>query len=72
MLVVAGGHGSFNAAPPLNYSLLLANASAVARMAEELAEAVTAAGFDGLDYDFESIQMDWPAGSTFDIGAVFY
>ena len=41
--VLPGGHGSFNIAPPLNYSLLLVNASAIERMAKRLAAAVTAA-----------------------------
>ena len=67
--VLPGGHGSFNIAPPLNYSLLLSNASAIERMAKGLATAVTAAGFDGVGFDFESIQSSWPPGSTFDIGA---
>ena len=38
-------------------------------MAKGLAAAVTAAGFDGVDFDFESIQSSWPPDSTFDIGA---
>jgi hypothetical protein len=73
LATVLGGQGAghYNDAPPLDYSLLLSNASAVERMARGLATLATAAGFDGLDFDFESIQRAWPANTTFDIGAAY-
>jgi hypothetical protein len=73
LATVLGGQGAggFNDAPPLDYSLLMSNASAVARMADGLAAAVTSAGFDGLEFDFESIQRAWPVNSSFDIGAAY-
>ena len=46
LATVLGGQGTghFNDAPPLDYSMLMSNASAVARMARGLAAAVTSAG----------------------------
>lgn len=38
---------------PLYYQHLLGNATAVQRMADELAAIVSAAGFDGIEFDFE-------------------
>lgn len=51
------------------YQNLLGNATAVQRMADELTALVGAAGFDGVEFDFESIEGEMTPSTTFDFGA---
>ena len=56
------------------YQNLLGNATAVLRMADELTALVGAAGFDGVEFDFESIESEMTSNSPdpslkFDFGA---
>ena len=50
------------------YKTLLSNSSAVQRMATELAEAVNAAAFDGVEFDFESMSAEAVDYPSFDYG----
>jgi spore germination protein YaaH len=52
---------------PAFFTKLLGNASAVKVMAGQLASAVAAAGFDGLEFDFETITAS-TAAAQFDVG----
>ena len=51
------------------YEHLLGNATAVNRMASELLGIVTAAGWDGVEFDFEGMWAEITPGTTFDFAA---
>jgi hypothetical protein len=54
---------------PMFYRHLMGNHSAVQRMAKELAAVVVSAGFDGVEFDFESIEREQQRiNSSFDFG----
>ena len=53
---------------PAFYTDLLSNKTAITRAARELAEIVAAAGFDGVEYDLESMER-YTVNATFDVGA---
>lgn len=54
---------------PAFFTKLLGNASAVTLMAGQLAAAVEAAGFDGVEFDFETISGS-TANASFNVGQV--
>jgi di-N-acetylchitobiase len=54
-------------AESMSFAKLLGNASAIDRMASELAAAAAAAGADGVEFDFEGI-VKATSNATFDVG----
>jgi hypothetical protein len=75
-VLAAKGKGPTGHSDPTGryYQNLLGNATAVRRMADELTALVGAAGFDGVEFDFESIESEMTSNSpdpslTFDFGA---
>lgn len=53
---------------PKYYQHLMGNGSAVQRMSDELAAIVFAAGWDGVEFDFEVMTREIVSGNTFDFG----
>ena len=71
-VVLPGGshdlRGTVNSHPVGYYHALLSNRTAISRMATELVEAVEAAGFDGVEFDFESMSAEAIDFPSFDYG----